>query len=416
MMYTERYKSHHDASRTLKDRYSSALTPEEYLGTVLQKSVESEKVIYIHVPFCNKVCSFCPFHRPDALDRREYHQYLIHEIHKVRDYPYMQGKIRAVNFGGGTPTSLKPAQMSEVLSELHENFQIDENAEISVETSATELTDEMLSALIAGGVNRLSVGVQTFDDELRKLLGRRGTGEHAARRVEAAIKAGITNTSIDLIYNCPGQTDSQLLKDLETIKTLDAAGISLYSLMLHEKTPLFRKLSNTEKEKLFDLDREKYFFDMILDVLGDEGYHMLELTKLVKDSRDRYDYMEIRHSGGSCIALGHGAGGNIEDYFYHNASSVPDISEHIRIPSKGKVFVPEYRTLDSLVYSMQKGSLDLDVYSRKLKIDLTRLFSEKISALCEAGYMALHGGTLSFTRKGVFFGNNIISDLLTVFA
>lgn len=414
MIYTERYKSHHDASRNLKSRYSSDIPSEEYLGAVLQKSAESKKVLYIHVPFCNKVCSFCPFHRPDELSRREYHHYLIEEIHKIQNYPYMNGKISAVNFGGGTPTSLTPTQMSEVLSALHESFHIEKNAEISVETSATELTDEMISTLIAGGVNRLSIGVQTFDDELRKLLGRRGSGEHAARRVEAAIKAGITNTSIDLIYNCPGQRDSQLQRDLEMICSLDVAGISLYSLMLHEKTPLFRRLSDTEKEKLLDLSREKYLFDMILDVLGENGYKMLELTKLVKDSRDRYDYMEIRHSGGSCVALGHGAGGNIENYFYHNASSVPDISKDIRISSRGRVFDPEYRILDAFVYSMQKGCVNLNFYSEKLKIDLVGLFSEKLSALCENGYMTVCGEAFSLTRKGIFFGNNIISDLLAL--
>lgn len=411
-MFTERYKSHHDASRNLKSRYTSGAAVADYLSAVLAGEAQSRRVIYLHVPFCNKVCSFCPFHRPDELNRREYHRYLIDAIRKVRDYPYMRAPIDAVNFGGGTPTSLSPAQMKAVLSELHNSFQIAPGAEISVETSATGLSDEMIDVLLSGGVNRLSVGIQTFDDGARRLLGRRGDGEFAASRVAAAIRGGIRNTSVDLIYNYPGQTDDQLQADIRTIAELDAAGISFYSLMLHERTPLYRRLDDETKAKMQDLHREKELFDMILDGLAPHGYKMLELTKLVKDGRDRYDYMEIRHSGGSCIALGHGAGGNIENYFYHNSDTVPDISENVCICSRGRVLLPEYRILDSLIYALQKGRARLAPYSEQLGADLLSLFGEKLSLFSEAGYVQVDGDELTLTRDGAFFGNNIISELI----
>ncbi len=411
-MFSNRFKSHHDASRDLKNRCTVNTSGEEYLPAVLDGKAESRRVIYLHVPFCNKVCSFCPFHRPDELDRREYHKYLIEEMRKVQGYPYMKAPIDAVNFGGGTPTSLSPAQMKAVLTELKNSFSIADGAEISVETSATGLSDEMIEVLISGGVNRLSVGIQTFDDDARKLLGRRGSGEFAASRVAAAIKAGIRNTSVDLIYNYPAETDKQLLNDLETISRLDVAGISLYSLVLHEKTPLYRRLDEKEKAEMLNMRREKELFDMIFDKLEPRGYKMLELTKLVKDGRDRYDYMEIRHGGGSCIALGHGAGGNIENYFYHNSHNVPDISDDIRVCSRGRVLRPEYRVLDSLIYAMQKGSVSLGEYSRRLGVDLLSLFGEKLAAFADAGYLKADGDKITLTRDGVFFGNNIVSELI----
>lgn len=415
-MFSSRYKSHHDASRDLKKRYTSATGGEEYLPAVLGGKPDSRRVIYLHVPFCNKICSFCPFHRPDELDRREYHRYLIEEMHKIQGYPYMKAPIDAVNFGGGTPTSLSPAQMKEVLTELKNSFSIAPGAEISVETSATGLSDGMIEVLSEGGVNRLSVGIQTFDDGARRLLGRRGSGEFAASRVAAAIKAGIRNTSVDLIYNYPAETDAQLANDLEIISQLDTAGISFYSLMLHEKTPLYRRLDEKTKADIFDMRREKELFDMIFDKLEPHGYKMLELTKLVKDSRDRYDYMEIRHGGGSCIALGHGAGGNIENYFYHNSHTVPDISEEIRVCSRGRVLRPEYRMIDSLIYAMQKGSTDLGAFSQRIGIDLISLFGEKLAAFADAGYLITDGDRVTLTRDGVFFGNNIISELIGMIA
>lgn len=164
-MFSERYKSHHDASRDLKNKYTADIGGAEYLPSVLSGNAASRRVIYLHVPFCNKICTFCPFHRPDELSRREYHLYLINEMCKICGYRYTSAPIDAINFGGGTPTSLSPEHMSAVLSELHRCFSIAPDAEISVETSATELSDEMISALKEGGVNRLSVGIQSFDDE-----------------------------------------------------------------------------------------------------------------------------------------------------------------------------------------------------------------------------------------------------------
>ena len=412
MMFPERYKSHHDASRSLKKRYTSGTPGEEYLPGVLADKPSGRRVIYLHVPFCNKICTFCPFHRPDELNRREYHAYLISEMHKVQSYPYMAAPIDAVNFGGGTPTSLSPAQMRAVLSELRRSFSIAPGAEISVETSATGLSDDMIEVLLEGGVNRLSVGIQTFDDGARRLLGRRGSGEFAASRVAAAIRAGIRNTSVDLIYNYPAQTDAQLAYDLAAAAELDVAGISFYSLMLHEKTPLFGRLSDEEKARMQDLHREKELFDGIFDQLSPHGYRMLELTKLVKDGRDRYDYMEIRHSGGSCIALGHGAGGNIENYYYHNAHGIPDLSESTRICSRGRVLLPEYRVIDALIYALQKGTACLKPFSDRLGIDLLALFGETLDRFADAGCLQVKGDSIRFTRTGVFWGNNIISELI----
>ncbi len=174
--------------------------------------------------------------------------------------PYMDAPVDAINFGGGTPTALKPDQMRVILHALRENFQIAPNAEISVESSATELTDEMLEVLLEGGVNRLSIGIQSFQDDRRKMLGRRGSGEFAARRVETAIRAGISNTGIDLLYNLPGQTEEELEKDLAMIRSLDLAGISFYSLMIHEKTPLASRLTEEQRRDMADLKKEYALF------------------------------------------------------------------------------------------------------------------------------------------------------------
>lgn len=412
-MYSIRYKSHHDASRQLKQLYTLPVSKEAYIADILEKPLAGKRVIYLHVPFCNKICSFCPFHRFDEMRRREYHHYLIDHMQRLSNFPYMQQPFQAVNFGGGTPTCLLPEQMEQILKALKTYFPIAQDAEISVESSATELTDEMLDVLRQGGVNRLSIGVQSFQDGRRKMLGRRGSGEFAAERVAAAIRVGITNTSIDLLYNLPGQSEEELYKDLQVIRRLNVAGISFYSLMLHENTPLYKKLGEQERQSMADVQHEYALYSLILNELAKGGFQMLELTKLVRDGLDRYDYMEIRHNRGNCIAVGHGAGGNIEGYLYHNSIRNPDISNALPISSVGRVVSDDYHIMDQFIYSLQKAKADLHYYSEQLGMDLSHMLAEPLERMEKDGLLVRADGMLTMTQKGTFWGNNMIDELIT---
>ncbi|MDR1093560.1 MAG: coproporphyrinogen III oxidase family protein [Clostridiales bacterium] len=411
MRYKERYKSHHDASKALKARFNAETDKAAYLAGLLGGPAKSRRALYVHVPFCNKICSFCPFHRPDELRRREYHAYLIRGMRQIGGYPYMRAPIDAVNFGGGTPTALSPVQMGLVLREIKNTFDIRENAEISVETSVSELTDEMLGVLRDGGVNRLSVGVQTFDDNARKTFNRRGSGEKAAERLRAAVNGGFSNTGIDLIYNYPGQTPDMLKRDLDTVKSLNLSGVSFYSLMLHEKTPLYGKLTDADRNEMNDTAREYRLFQMILDELRGVGYGVFELTKMIRADLDRYDYIRIRHGGGSCIALGQGAGGNLENYIYRNAAGAPPVSGAIAVSAHGRVVTDEYRVIDEFIHELQRAGVDLGAYSPRFGADLAALLAKPLDELRAGGYIAAAGGGIRFTDKGLFWGNNIIDEL-----
>lgn len=411
-MYTTRYKSHHDATRRLKDRFEVGTDKSAYVADLLRVPPKSRRVVYLHVPFCNKICSFCPFHRPDELRRREYDAYLLREIEAVADFPYMRAPVNAVNFGGGTPTALLPAQMERVLTALHRNFDIPPGTEISVESSVSELTDEMTDVLLRGGVNRLSVGVQTFQDNGRALLGRRGSGENAIERLKKVRQAGFVNVGIDLIYNYPGQTERSLLLDLDTIRSLDLAGVSFYSLMLHDKTPLGRNLPQAERERMADTRRELAFFEAILDELKKSGYEIFELTKLIRGSLDRYEYMRVHHAGGSCIAIGHGAGGNLDDYVYRNSCHAPALSQDLPVSSMGRVLSPTYRIMDEFVNDLQKTEVSLSKYAGLLGFDIGQCLSDALIHMEQDGFVLRSGDGIRLTHKGIFWGNNMIDELV----
>ncbi len=413
--YTERYKSHHSASAGLKKAYKINVDKEEYLSNILTTKGRENRVLYIHVPFCNKICSFCPFNKPVGLKRSTYDDYIIEEINNIKDYEYLKKPFKAINFGGGTPTTLKPHQMDKVLKHIHKSFNIAENAEISLETTVSELTDEMIDVFIKNGVNRLSVGIQSFDDSIRKIYNRRGSGDFAIERLKKVIDSGIVNTSVDLIYNAPNQRIRQLEKDLEKIAKLDLAGISFYSLRLHPKTPLYNMLGEYDIIKMNDLENEKKFFVKILEYLKPYGYEVFELTKLIRNKIDKYEYVKVRHNEGECIPLGHGSGGNFGAYLYRNLDEHENISSNIKIKDTGIVVDEEYFILDKLIYEMQSGAVDFRKYSEKLGLDLKKTLSNLLQDLENDKLIIQNDNGFTMTNDGLFWGNNIINEIIQVF-
>lgn len=413
--YTERYKSHHDASRGLKNFFTVDSNKEDYLLDILHKESNGRRVVYVHVPFCNKICSFCPFHEPDVLKRSTYDTYVLDQIEKIKPYKFMSGKFDAINFGGGTPTSLKPSQLDKILKSLKREFSIEDNAEISIETTISELNDEMIDVFLQNKVNRLSIGVQTFRDDVRKSFNRRGTGDKVIETIKKVIEKGIKNTSVDLIYNYPNQTQEMLEYDLDIIKKLPIAGISFYSLNIHEKTPLDKQLTDLQRIKMSDTRNEFRLFSQIIDTLEPYGYKVLELTKLVRDNIDKYDYMNIRHNFGHCVPLGHGSGGNIGSYLYQNNYDVKDISEEVKISSKGRIVSDEYFIMDSLVYELQKGDVNLLDFFRKMNMDLMNFFSPIFEELENDKLIEIKNDGFTMTKEGLFWGNNIINEIIAFF-
>jgi len=412
-LYSKRFRSHHDSYKALKNAFVLGVDKEEYLEKLLSiKQDNNNKVLYIHVPFCNKICSFCSFVKRNLQDRRNYHHLIIDQIKEYSHYPYMKSPINSVYFGGGTPTALKPHQLEQILQTLHQEFNLVEGCEISVETSCTELTDEMLTMLARNGVNRLSIGVQSFNDEIRTLLGRRGTGEFAYQKVLNA-KKYIDNVGIDLIYNIPGETIEELQQDLEKIVKLQLSGISFYGLNLLEDTPILNDITTRQLQDMANLDLEFEQFSLIMETLEKHQYKLFELTKLIRDDLDRYDYIRVKHKLGECIPIGHSSGGNIGDYYLFNTIGGNKISDEIKISAKGRVLDYKYNILDMFIFDLQQLEVDLPKYSKLLHFDLEDVLKGDLDKLGNAGYISYDNGIVKLSRKGIFFGNNIIDELVS---
>ena len=412
--FSKRYRSHHDSTALLKEAFTRKPGPGNYVQGLLAGEAVKPRTIYVHIPYCVKNCSFCNLNRTLITEElQDYHRIIIEQIKKIARYRYIQSKgFESIYLGGGTPTTLAAEQLREVLEAIYTYLPIDPQAEISVESSLSELSEERLAVLQELGVNRLSIGVQTFVDRARNIMGRRGSGEWAAEKLQEVIALGFSNANIDLIYNYPEQTTAELSNDLELINRIDLAGLSFYSLILHRGSRLDQEIADGLRPRLAGIDREKAIFREIFQQLRAGGYGLLELTKLVKPGRDQYKYIQIKNRTGDCLALGLGAGGRLGNYLYYNGMQKELLLQpEPALSPMGREISEEYNIIDRINGELQFGRLDFDQIAVATGFDLKAAVPEWLVELAAMGLSKKSETELVLTDEGVFWGNNIGREL-----
>jgi len=413
-MYSERLKSHHASQVYLKNAFVDKQSQIGYVKTLLQTKASRPRAIYIHIPYCTNLCSFCNLNRTMINSSVEdYHKLIIKQIKAVASYPYIQSKeFDSIYFGGGTPTVLSAKQWEQILDAMHSLLPISKTAEISVETSITELTEDRLEILKKMGVNRLSLGVQTFVDRGRKLLKRRGSSSEVIAKIQKAIDMGFKNTNIDLIYNYSNQTMQELEFDLKTIKELDIAGLSYYSLILHEGSVLSKLIEDGKIENLPSISDERVMFGKVYDELLSNGFELLELTKIVRKNRDDYKYIQVKNRAGDCLALGNGAGGRLGNYLYYNGPMMSKVPKMLMpISPMGKVVTESYNVITKIIGQIQFGFISFNQLDDESNLKMHEHASSFIEELLHNRLVAKEGEKYRLTKEGVFWGNNICSDV-----
>ena len=228
--------------------------------------------IYVHIPFCKRRCLYCDFFSTTLLERQEeYIQTLLNEIAQRKNEA--NEPIRTIYLGGGTPSTLKAEDIARILQAIGTA----EAEEITMELNPGDATPNYLRAIRTAGINRLSIGIQSFKDNLLSLIGRRHSSQQAIDAVRMAQKAGFDNLSIDLIYALPTQTMEQWIEDIETALTLNVQHISTYGLMYEEGTEMTRRLEAGEIETV-DEDTENEMYDTLCERLQQAGFVHYEVS------------------------------------------------------------------------------------------------------------------------------------------
>lgn len=403
--YRARNKSHHlDLDLT---SYMEGMSP---LTEALDREASQDKnVIYIHVPFCHKICSFCSMRRSLSKIHPDYKEALLDHIRFIGQTKYGRSTtIDSVYFGGGTPTTMDQEDLAEVLEALSKHFKLQKNAEISMETTLTELDPGKLKALAGHGLNRISVGVQTFNDRGRALFNRKGSGDFAYRRVSDYLKTGFSNVNLDLIYSYPGQTLEDLEEDLRKFGDLDIGGFSFYSLILMESAKLGREAGGPEASSQDAILRDFDFYTRLVEEAETRGFEFLELTKMVRPGRDDYRYIVRNHQGRDIIPLGAGAGGSIGGTLLMNPIGLEDYFAKVKNPNlfMGMDFSQAYFDIQKATALVQFGKIDprmLAQPERKRVLD----FCQDLEA---DGLAKKEGDIFYLTHLGRYWGNNISED------
>ncbi len=406
--YPDRMRSHHQALAPL---FAFLRREGDFAGHLLSLTPDARKrTVYIHVPFCTRKCTFCNLFRFEKPPPPDYHRLIIRELETYASYPYVrEGTYHAVYFGGGTPTTLSAEALRQILQALRSNLNISPEAEITIETTVTDLTEDKLAVFQEEGVNRFSIGVQTFSDRGRRILGRKGSGRKAAEKLRMVRQMGFQNVGLDLIYNWPSQTEEELEDDLDLIESLDLAGFSFYSLILLKDTALSRMIASGKCEPLGDLRRERSHFDLIVERASESGFRLLGLTKLVRPGRDNYEYVRIRYENGDTLGLGAGAGGRLGNLVYRNPTSLEEYRLQVEsppgLPRKARMANSQYDFAHRVVGKLQYGRLDWADLAPFTEV--RGPLRELAGRLAAEGLVQFDSSGFSLTREGVFWGNNI---------
>jgi len=392
-MFGTRIKTHHSAMASGKKYAMGPRNVQNYLNLAEEKCNDNS-TIYIHVPFCNKICSFCNMRRSLQKPLANYYKLIINEIENYAKLSYVKNSVfDAVYFGGGTPTTLTSDALKYILQALFKNFNFTKDVEVTIETTVSELTDEKIEMLGENGVTRFSVGVQTFNDFGRKQMNRIGSGEYAYRKLQQLKDSKKFTVSMDLIYNYSGQSIVDLEDDLKKISDLDLDGFSMYSLINMKETQI------NEAQNLAN-DEEMFFF--IAEKMRKAGYEFLELTKMVKN--DKYKYIMNRHQGADTLALGAGAGGSMNGLMMMNEISIDKYAESIEnfYARQGMLFMPEYKDITIFKGDIQTLKLPVNesLYSDEVQ------YREFVQGLLDEEYI-YNNEVYKLTDKGVFWGNSI---------
>ena len=372
--------------------------------------------IYIHIPFCKTRCIYCDFYSTIRSELKEpYIRSLCKELEMRRDY--LQGEpVETIYLGGGTPSQLSEKDFRQIFSCIEEVFGMHQVREITLEANPDDLTPDYTQMLVSLPFNRISMGIQTFDEATLKLLKRRHTAVQAIKAVELCRQAGFQNISIDLIYGLPGETAERWEQDLTQAIALNVEHISAYHLTYEEGTPIYTML---QQHRIREVDEESSvsFFSTLIDRLTAAGYEHYEISNFCRPGH-RSQHNTSYWKGIPYLGCGPSAHSFNRWEREWNISSLDD---YIRGMENGKRNY-EIETLDT---ATRYNEFIITSIRTSQGIPLTKLkeeFGDERWKYCidmaipylKNGKLEQKEDYLRLTREGIFISDGIMSDLLYI--
>jgi len=372
--------------------------------------------IYIHIPFCKSRCSYCDFatglYESNLAER--YVQALVVDLSTTR-IEELSSSVDTIYFGGGTPSMLSPSQLERILSAVNNRFQVDPNAEVTIEINPGSVTESALKSFRQLGINRASFGAQTFNDDDLARLGRSHSTLDTFRTFEYLRAAGFRNISFDLIAGLPGQTMLQWQENVERSLELKPEHLSFYLLEVHQNTPLAQHIERGIQPKPDD-DLAAEMYAWMLERACDIGYEHYEISNLCLPG------FESRHNKKYWTGdayYGFGCSAHSFDGRSLRWANERDVARYVEAIEKSQTPIVEETQLSAsdlraeavfLGMRLLRG-VDIREYHKLFGVDLRVEHNEDLNRFYEAGLIEFEGDVLRLTRAGALMSNEVFAAL-----
>ncbi|MEK4969202.1 radical SAM family heme chaperone HemW [Cytobacillus sp. FSL R7-0696] len=371
---------------------------------------------YLHIPFCEHICHYCDFNKVFLKGQPvdEYLQYLDKEMEitmNSSDY----SPFKTIFVGGGTPTALNEKQLATFLESIRKRLPLAGQYEFTFEANPGDLSYEKLKLLYDYGVNRLSLGVQTFNDQLLEKIGRVHRAKDVYQSVESAKKAGFKNMSIDLIYSLPTQTMADFQETLTTSFQLDVQHYSAYSLIIEPKT-VFYNLMRKGKLHTPGEDVEAAMYELLMEKMKENGFEQYEISNFSKpgfESKHNLTYWNNE----AYFGFGAGAHSYVEGYRRSNYGPLKKYMEpldqnELPIMDKHEVTKKEKMEEEMFLGLRKTQGVSMKAFKDKYDIEIMEIFREELLAHEQKSLLEIQGDSIQLTKQGRLLGNEVFQSFI----
>jgi oxygen-independent coproporphyrinogen-3 oxidase len=373
--------------------------------------------LYIHVPFCAQKCNYCDFNSYKIEEKNQKKEYLISIKKEMELYKedFKNKEFTSIFLGGGTPSILNSEELTILVNSIYENFNINKDAEITMECNPGTLNKEKLETIKSLGINRLSMGLQVTQNHHLKYIGRIHTYEQFEKNYKDAIDIGINNINVDLMYSLPNQSFDEWKETLDKIIKLNPPHISAYSLILEEGTKFYDMYMNKEFE-LNDEETDINIYKYTIDTLSKNGYHQYEISNYAKEG------YECKHNivYWKCekyLGLGPGASGYIENYRYSNICDVEEYNKCLhnnKKPIEDKNTLSKKDEMEEFIFMglrMNEG-INLDRFYEKFGVNFKQKHNNILDKLKNLNLIIEQNNNITLTQRGREISNTVFIEFI----
>ncbi|WP_319500292.1 radical SAM family heme chaperone HemW [uncultured Draconibacterium sp.] len=372
--------------------------------------------IYIHIPFCRQKCYYCDFYK--TVNTSLQHDFIgaLKNEAKVRKNYLNNETVETIYFGGGTPSVLTAPEIAEILAVLNDEFKVNSDAEITFEANPDDLSNDYLKALKQEGINRLSIGIQAFQNRHLEKMNRRHNAAQAVEAIENAAKNGFSNLSADLIYGLPDLTPKEWEESLNQMFNLPVKHLSAYHLTYHEGTAFYTWLKKGTLKELKEAESVAQF-NTLVDMSLANGFEHYEISNLAKDQ------LYSRHNtaywmGTKYLGLGPSAHSFDGVSRRWNDSSV---EAYIKAQSNNQTYFEEEKLSENDQYNeyiltriRTKWGVSEKELEQRFGREKASYFSRQLAKYYDTGVLKINNEIITLTRKGLFVSDEIMADLMII--